>query len=138
MRELITWTEAAIFFDQPMVDQRHGLESARVARSLGGDYRASRAALLHDVGKRHSGLGVWGRSVASILLKLRLPMSRRMRLYHDHGPTGAFELERLMGDCLETRFTRTHHSNRSPEIDPATWQLLQRADHQRRRVGAVT
>ncbi len=131
VRELIAPAEAAAFFDQPPVDQRHGLDSARTALFLGADRAQVRSALLHDIGKRHAGLGILGRSIASVLIKLRLPMTRRMRLYRDHGEIGGSELERLLGDCLESRFARHHHRHRPPAIEEAVWNLLQRADHER-------
>ena len=42
-------------------------------------------ALLHDVGKVESGLGVTGRVVATVVG----PRTRRFRLYHDHEEIGA-------------------------------------------------
>jgi hypothetical protein len=68
-------------------DRRHALEVAR--RYVGAHPSAGRAevagALLHDVGKLASGLGVWGRVAATLVG----PRGRRFRAYHDHEALGA-------------------------------------------------
>lgn len=122
--ESLAW----VFFSQSDPDQRHGLQAGLVALGAGADDDVVRAALLHDVGKRHSALGVIGRSLASIWIRLRLPLTRRWQLYRDHGETGARELEVLGCDGLIVDFARHHHRARPAGIPIATWDLLQRAD----------
>lgn len=119
---------AALFFEQSRADQRHGYQAARTVVDLGGDGDSVVTALLHDVGKRHARLGVLGRVAASLLIKLRVPLSGRMALYRDHGPKGADELARLGAPSLAIDFTRHHHSGRPASIDPGTWSVLQAAD----------
>jgi HD domain len=85
-----TWLaseEAKLWTAMPNADRRHAVEVSR--RFLTRRPAASRAemagALLHDVGKVHSGLGTWGRVMATIVG----PRSRRFRQYHDHEQIGA-------------------------------------------------
>jgi putative nucleotidyltransferase with HDIG domain len=132
-REVDGWLgheeEPAIYWEQSVADQRHGLETARMIVAVRPDRRdLVRAGLLHDVGKRHSNLGVVGRSLASLLAKLRLPVRGSWRRYLDHGPLGAEELARLGAELLVTEFARHHHQRRPSVIAADDWELLQRAD----------
>jgi putative nucleotidyltransferase with HDIG domain len=126
---LLRPAEAALFWDQPVADQRHGLESARtVAARLPDRPDLIRAALLHDVGKRHARLGVVGRSVASALELAHLPAPGRFHRYLAHGPLGAAELERAGAEEIVVAFAAAHHDRRPPQIDPVDWQILADAD----------
>lgn len=121
--------ERPLFWRQPVADQRHGLESARsVALRLPGRTDAARAALLHDVGKRHARLGVIGRSLASLLELLHLPAPGRLGSYLDHGRLGAEELRAAGAEELVVAFTRAHHGRRPSSIDPVVWEALVEAD----------
>lgn len=120
---------AELFFDQPMADQRHGYEAALsvvAAVGPGGDLVV--AALVHDVGKRHSRLGVVGRSLASLLIKLRLPIPARARMYRDHGIVGARELAHVGAPSLAIDFALHHHGPRPVSIPMGTWDILNAAD----------
>ncbi|MGH8873412.1 MAG: HDIG domain-containing metalloprotein [Acidimicrobiia bacterium] len=120
---------ALVFFSQPDPDQRHGYDAAVVVVASGeADHSLVRAALLHDIGKRHAGLGVVGRSLTTMSIRLRLPLTRRGRLYRDHGETAARELEALGCEPLVVEFARHHHGQRPPGIAPTVWDLLQLAD----------
>jgi putative nucleotidyltransferase with HDIG domain len=122
--------EAAAFFAQSDADQRHGHSAAATVRAEApGDAEALRAALLHDIGKRHAGLGVIGRVVASVLILAKAPLRGRLAIYRDHGPVGADELQQLGAEALVVDFARHHHEERPASIEPATWDLLWRADH---------
>lgn len=99
-----------------------------VARSGGLGPAGVRAALLHDVGKRHARLGVIGRSFASVAIKARLPLTSRWRLYRDHGRIGSKELEAVGSDSLVVEFAHHHHGTRPPGIPEHTWTILQLAD----------
>jgi putative nucleotidyltransferase with HDIG domain len=127
-----TWlrpTEAEVFFDQADPDQRHGYHAATVVIGAGvADVVVIRAALLHDVGKRHARLGVIGRSLVSVLIRLGLPLPERGRLYRDHGLIGASELSRLGCEPLIVDFAREHHGKRPASLPEATWDILQAAD----------
>ena len=120
--------QAWVFFSQADPDQRHGFHAALVAIAGEGEIDVIRAALLHDVGKRHARLGVIGRTVATIAIRLGLPLTTRWRLYRDHGETAAWELESLGCEDVIVDFTRHHHGGRPSDIPAATWNLLQLAD----------
>lgn len=120
---------AWLFFAQPIADQRHGFEAACVVATLGDDGDdAIVAALTHDVAKRHSRLGVIGRSVASVLIKMRARLSTRMATYRDHGLIGARELAEAGAPGLAIDFAMHHQGERPPSIPAQTWELLVRAD----------
>lgn len=129
--ERLTAAEHALFFAQNPKDQSHGYRAAHhVEASEIATPDLARAALLHDVGKRHSGFGVLGRSVSSILIKLGAPLTDRMKLYRDHGEMGAAELESAGSPRIVVDFARFHHGQRPATIEPAVWDLLQAADRQ--------
>jgi putative nucleotidyltransferase with HDIG domain len=121
--------ERAVFLAQSNVDQRHGYTAALTVVALGVDDRTViRAALLHDIGKRHSRLGVIERVLASLLILCRVPLWGRFLAYRDHGEIAARELERIGAEPLIVDFARHHHRSRPMTIDAGTWDLLLRAD----------
>jgi hypothetical protein len=120
---------SAPFFAQAPPDQRHGYLAALAVIARGREEPdVVAAALMHDVGKRHSGLGVLGRSLASVLIRLGLPLSERMKNYRDHGIHAARELAELDAPPLAIDFALHHHGKRPPSIDPDTWRALKDAD----------
>lgn len=128
--EWLNPSEREIFLAQDSRDQRHGFNAGSfVASLLPADPAAIKAAALHDIGKRHANLGALGRSVASILIKLGLPLTRRMSMYRDHGDIGAADLAAIGSDDIVVSFTRSHHHECPAEFDPSLWKLLQEADH---------
>lgn len=125
---LLRPSERAIFWAQPTADQRHGLAGAHVVlRRMPGRRDLARAALLHDVGKRHVRLGVAGRVVAAVLGSVGVAPGR-LAAYRDHGSIAADELEATGAEPVVVEFARHHHSRCPPTIDPADWELLQAAD----------
>jgi putative nucleotidyltransferase with HDIG domain len=128
VRSWLSPGQSWLFFSQEGPDQRHGFEAAGVARSRGLDAIGVRAALLHDVGKRHARLGVLGRTFASLAIKARLPLTTRWRLYRDHGELGARELRVVGSEPLVVDFARYHHDSRPPGVPQDTWEVLQSAD----------
>lgn len=120
---------AALFFAQDLADQRHAFVVAeRVASTLPGDAEAYTAALLHDVGKRHSRLGAVGRSLATVLDGVGAPMTPAMRRYRRHGAAGAEDLAGAGYDGVVVAFAARHPSSAPPGIDGARWQALLDAD----------
>ena len=105
-------------------DRRHAAGVARrVERSLGPD--ATRpvlaAALLHDVGKTVSGLGTWGRVVATLVGAVR----GRVR----HADLGAALLTEAGSDPLTVAWAREHHlPPRAWTVDTALAEALKTAD----------
>ena len=129
VKEFLTSPEWSAFSEQSIADQRHGYAAARVVdAALDTNPSAVRAALLHDIGKRHARLGLPGRVLASVAIRLRLPLWRRARIYRDHGPIGSHELSNWGAESLVVEFARTHHSSRPPQIEPAVWQALCESD----------
>lgn len=127
-----TWLrpeEEESFFAQSTADQRHALESAlSVESSLPGRVDLTRAALLHDIGKRHSRLGLIGRSLASLWSKLGGQGRGRWALYLDHGRLGAEELAGSGAEQVVVDFARSHHGSRPASISQADWEVLVGAD----------
>ena len=92
-----------------------------------------RAALLHDVGKRHSRLGVIGRSIVTGLAKIGLGRlvarpGSRADLYLRHGELAAAELASLEPEAIVAAFARSHHGDRPEGITQEDWEVLIGAD----------
>ena len=119
--------EEAGFFAQSDADQRHGYASAISATAATpGRSEVVRAALLHDIGKRHAQLGPLARTAASIAIRLGLPLGPRWELYRDHGSLSAAEL--AGAEPLVIEFARHHHGDRPDSISPEDWAVLVEAD----------
>ncbi|MBI5158022.1 MAG: hypothetical protein HZA58_08440 [Acidimicrobiia bacterium] len=121
---------ARLFAAQRPMDQHHALRTARQVE-IAAPHRPDlvRAALLHDVGKAHSDLGVVGRSLASLCALARIPTRGRFAAYLDHGRLGAADLAAAGESGIEVAFAAHHHVTESPAaIDPSDWALLRTAD----------
>ncbi len=132
--EIASWLssaeESTLFYNQPIADQRHAYRAAnRIHGLVPGRVDLIRAALFHDVGKRHSGLGILRRSIASALTKLGFPLRGKNAAYLDHGRLGAIELETLGCESVVVDFARSHHDGRPNAISVDDWRLLEKADH---------
>lgn len=125
----LTPDAANLFWAQAAIDQRHSYDVAqRVRSSLGDDRAALQAALLHDVGKRHSTLGPVTRSLATIFDAARLPMPMQWRKYRDHGPLGAADLAEIGADAMTVAFARGTFEL-TEAIDQRAWDALVAADN---------
>lgn len=121
--------ERILWWRQPVGDQRHALTAARHVSTIAPNNRSAiRAALLHDVGKRHCGLGAVGRSLATVVKILGLPRTARVRSYLDHGEIGARELEAAGAEAIVVDFARHHSVGTPPGADNELWDLLFAAD----------
>jgi putative nucleotidyltransferase with HDIG domain len=121
--------EAEVFWSQPVPDLAHAVRSAlSIAKVAPGRLDLARAALLHDVGKRHSDTGTVGRSLATALSLVRLPTSERMASYLEHARLGAEELSALGCEDVVVQFARHHHDARPTHIAVADWEILLDAD----------
>jgi hypothetical protein len=91
--------ERALWAQLANADRRHAVLVARrfIARRPAATRVEMAAALLHDIGKVDSGLGVTGRVVATLVG----PRGDRFRRYHDHEEIGAAMLE-AAGAAAET------------------------------------
>ena len=124
-------------------DRRHAVGVAeRVERALG--HEATRpvlaAALLHDVGKIESGLGTYGRVVATLSAKVagaemattwrkQRGFARKVGLYLQHDQIGGDLLELAGSDPLTVAWTREHHRPESDwTLEPAVAEALKAAD----------
>jgi hypothetical protein len=115
--ELVLWKRMS------GADRRHAVATARrVERSLG--HEATRpvlaAALLHDLGKIESGLGTYGRVVATLSVAAAgreaargwmrtTGFTRRVGLYVEHPRLGGDHLELGGSDPFVVAWTRQHH-----------------------------
>jgi len=124
--------ERTLFFSQPAADQRHGLTSARrVAAFHPQRTDLARAALLHDIGKRHARLGAAGRMLATVSGAFGWKTTHRFAAYLGHGPVGAAELHELGAEEIVVAFARSHHGSRPEAIATADWQVLVGSDRSR-------
>jgi len=129
--ELLSSAEGEVFWSQPVPDLVHALRSAHIVLNASpGNSRLARAALLHDIGKRHSGIGTVQRSIATGLSMLKIPTRGRMLRYLDHAEIGADELDDLGCEDLVVQFARHHHGNRPPHLEPKDWVVLVLADNE--------
>ncbi len=128
VNDYLTEPEWDAFVGQPDIDQRHGHDAGRAAASRGADPSVVRAALLHDIGKRHAGLGLVGRTLASVAIRLRLPLWERARMYRDHGAIGSEELRAWGAEPLVVDFALNHHGTRPPGFAPSVWKTLVETD----------
>ena len=112
-------------------DRRHSVAVARrVERALGNE--ATRpvlaAALLHDIGKLDSGLGTYGRVVATLATAVAgtgsahdwsraRGFTRRVGLYVRHPELGGDMLALAGSDPLTVAWTREHH------LPPDRWTV---------------
>jgi hypothetical protein len=135
--------EATLWDRMSGADRRHAAGVARdVVASLGD--RATRpvlaAALLHDVGKLDSGLGTYGRVVATLSRAVagrdaasawstKRGFTRRVGLYLRHDELGADRLALAGSDPLTVTWAREHHLPAERwTLDPDIAAALKAAD----------
>ena len=141
--------ELALWRELPRHDRRYTIRVARLveARLAGtefaGDPRWLAAALLHDVGKLDAGLGVFGRSVATILGAVAgrarvdrwahtAGFRRRTAWYLRHDERGADRIRAAGGRDEAARWARAHHHrDRWPEsgVPVPVAEALEAADN---------
>ncbi len=99
-----------------------------MAEQRPGHLELIRAALLHDIGKRHAEFGIVRRTIAGAANKLGVRLPGRYALYTAHGSLGANELEAAGASELVVAFTRHHHGERPSGFPGDEWRLLVAAD----------
>jgi len=123
VQEVLLAGEHALWRTMAGADRRHAVGVAhRVERALGRE--ATRpvlaAALLHDVGKVESGLGTYGRVIATLSAKVagadmatswrrQRGFARRVGLYLHHDRLGGDLLELAGSDPVTVAWAREHH-----------------------------
>lgn len=131
---LLSPAEARLFWEQPVIDQRHAYEAARQILDFEAERRElAAAALMHDIGKRHARLGIPGRVAATLLKLMHVPVAGRFRTYLDHGGIGADDLRACGSADLTVQFAACHNVGRPDAFSEADWQLLLAADGERLR-----
>jgi len=129
VEEWLTPELGYLFFRQQTADQRHGLECASRILAISPDrLDLMPAALLHDVAKRHAGLGAVGRTLATVSGLTGLPRPSSWSTYLDHPALGAAELEAAGADLLTVEFARHQDQKRPDSIDEESWRLLRLGD----------
>lgn len=113
-----------LFMTMNDADQRHAVEVA----TRTNDPTLTEAALLHDVGKSVSGIGAIGRSCATVLGALSVPVSGSWELYLRHGEVGAEMLEMAGAAPLTVAFARFHPGPTPPGVSEKAWLALEAAD----------
>lgn len=135
--------EVDLWRQMSRADRRHAVGVARRVRRTLGD-RADRpvlaAALLHDVGKLASGLGTYGRVVATVFVKVagrararswidRRGFAHRLGTYSEHPRLGGDMGERAGSDPFTVAWTREHHlPSHEWSVPPPIGQVLRAAD----------
>jgi hypothetical protein len=115
-----------LFYSQSTQDQRHALE---VADRLGSAEHLTEAALLHDVGKTISGLGVIQRSMVTLWTATGLPLWGTWHQYVDHGAIGAAMLASAGASKTSVLFARSHPGPVPEGVSRSDWHVLESADH---------
>ncbi|MBQ9376453.1 MAG: HD domain-containing protein [Schwartzia sp.] len=147
VRRWLTPEQRTLFFAMSVPDQYHALHVAYTARTLAAEWPGpvdedllTRAALLHDVGRRRGDLGTLGKSFAVLFAHFCSDRARaygdapegsgliedKMRVYFHHAELGAAMLAGL-GCGEEAAVVAAHHRAPSPE-DPPELRLLRMAD----------
>lgn len=123
VNERLLANEFALWNRMKPHDQRHSIEVANRFIQLHPKFTRDEvaAALLHDIGKVESELGVVGRVVATIAG----PKGRKFRTYHEHELIG-LNLCRTAGSSSET-LRLLDRSNEMSRNDPVV-HLLRQAD----------
>lgn len=135
--------EADLFDRMGRADQRHALGVAQRAVGALGDEAGApvvAAALLHDVGKVESGLGTYGRVMATLSARVAgrdmaeawsqtSGMTRRIGLYLRHEELGAEMLELAGSDPLTVALVRGWSDpDGVPAAPPGVLPALRAAD----------
>jgi len=141
--ELLLPEQRKLWFRMSRADRRHAVGVARrVERALGHEATPPvlAAALLHDVGKLDSGLGTYGRVIATVAGAVggrdmatqwtkASGFTRRVGLYLRHAELGGDLLDMAGSDPLTSAWARQHHL---PEdewtVPPAIARALKDAD----------
>lgn len=141
--ELLSPAQRKLWFRMSRVDRRHAVGVARrVERALGHEATPPvlAAALLHDVGKLDSGLGTYGRVIATLAgaaggrdmatqWTKAGGFTRRVGLYLRHAELGGDLLDMAGSDAVTSAWAREHHLPQDQwTVPPAIARILKDAD----------
>ena len=124
---ILTKDEFELWSKMQSMDQRHSVEVMRRFKAICPEASVPevRAALLHDVGKIPSSLGVLARVIATIVGK----HGQKFTAYHDHQRLGAEMLEKISSDPLTVKLVAGSDNTVITDIKIAeTLLALKRAD----------
>lgn len=142
--EALNPAQRKLWFRMSRADRRHAVGVAhRVERALGNEATPPvlAAALLHDVGKLDSGLGTYGRVMATLAGAVggrdmagpwseKTGMTRRIGLYLRHAELGGVMLDVAGSDPLTSAWAREHHLPRDEwTVPPDIATALKNADN---------
>ena len=101
VESLLLDSELRLWQKLPAMDQRHSIAVLRRFTTLRPDATRPelRAALLHDIGKIESNLGVLGRVLATLVGR----RGARFTAYHDHEKIGSQMLQNINSDLVTIR-----------------------------------
>jgi len=101
VESLLLNSEFLLWQKLPTMDQRHSIAVLHRFLSLlpGATRPEMRAALLHDIGKLQSNLGVLGRVLATLVGR----RGERFTAYHDHEKIGSEMLQHINSDLVTVR-----------------------------------
>jgi hypothetical protein len=101
VKSLLLDSEFRLWQKLPAMDQRHSIAVLRRFVILRPDATQPelRSALLHDIGKIQSNLGVLGRVVATLIGR----RGERFTAYHDHEKIGSEMLQNINSDLVTIR-----------------------------------
>jgi hypothetical protein len=101
VESLLLCDEFDLWRTMPTMDQRHSIAVLRRFLNLrpGATQPELRAALLHDIGKIRSNLGVLGRVFATLIGR----RGERFMDYHDHEKIGSQMLQDIDSDSVTIR-----------------------------------
>ncbi len=101
VESLLLDSEFRLWQKLPAMDQRHSIAVLHRFTTLrpGATRPEKRAALLHDIGKIESNLGVLGRVLATLVGR----RGERFKAYHDHEKIGSQMLQNINSDLVTIR-----------------------------------
>ena len=96
VRKVLLPKEYELWLDMPLIDKKHSVVVMRrfLSRAQQTEVTAIRAALLHDVGKTKSDLGIFDRILATVVGR----RVKKYQIYHDHEAIGAQMLREIGSD----------------------------------------
>lgn len=101
VESLLLHDEFDLWRTMPTMDQRHSIAVMHRFKDLrpSASLPEIRSALLHDIGKIQSNLGILGRVVATLIGR----RGERFTTYHDHEKIGSQMLQNINSDLVTIR-----------------------------------